>query len=73
MSFLLYMSLKNMGMGSGPASKKSEYGILSWGGGGEEKFHKRNGNKTPWTHVLSVPKFTANLYCICLSIDLQYT
>ena len=23
--------------------------------------------------VLSVPKFTAILYCICLSIDLQYT
>ena len=24
-------------------------------------------------NILSVPKFTANLYCICLSIDLQYT
>ena len=23
--------------------------------------------------VLSVPEFTANLYCICLSIDMQYT
>ena len=23
--------------------------------------------------LLSVPKFTANLYCICLSIDLRYT
>ena len=23
--------------------------------------------------VLGVPKFTANLYCICLSIDLRYT
>ena len=22
--------------------------------------------------ILSVPKFTANLYCICLTIDLQY-
>ena len=22
--------------------------------------------------ILSVPKFTANLYCICLSIDLRY-
>ena len=29
-----------------------------------------------WRHglaVLSVPKFTANLYCICLSINLRYT
>ena len=26
-----------------------------------------------YLQVLSVPKFTANLYCICLSMDLQYT
>ena len=24
-------------------------------------------------YLLSVPEFTANLYCICLGIDVQYT
>ena len=31
-----------------------------------------NGQVQPW-HLLSVSKCTANLYCICLSIDLRYT
>ena len=28
---------------------------------------------SPLTCILSVPKFTANLYCICLSIPQNYT
>ena len=38
---------------------------------------KINGESIIFSHIKviiqSVPKFTANLYCICLSIDLRYT
>ena len=32
-----------------------------------------NINYTNNLNILSVPKFSANPYCICLSIDLRYT